>query len=54
MSGVDLSGLRLDERAVIPGRPLGPRLIFAALALLAVAVAATFLWPKARLLTFRY
>ena len=46
MSNVDLSGLRIDEAsAAIPKRPIGPRLLVAAVIALALAVAATFLVP---------
>ena len=46
MSNVDLSTLRIDDaRATPPKRPIGPRLLVAAVAALALVVAATFLWP---------
>ena len=46
MSNVDLSALRIDDsQAVIPRRPIGPRLLVLAVLVLAVAVAATFLVP---------
>jgi HlyD family secretion protein len=46
MSNVDLSALRIDPTlAVIPKRPLGPRLLVASVLALALAVAATFLVP---------
>ena len=45
MSNVDLSKLKISETAAMPRRPLGPRLLVAGVLLLAVAVAATFLWP---------
>lgn len=49
MSGVDLSALRLDQRAAaIPPRPWGPRLVGAIALLLAATVALTFLWPMLR------
>lgn len=46
MSNVDLSALRIDDsQAVVPKRPLGPRLLVLSVLALAVAVAATFLVP---------
>lgn len=48
MTRVDLSELRIDESAVKPKRPLGPRVLAAAVIALLVAVAATFLWPLLR------
>lgn len=46
MSQVDLSALRIDDsQAIVPKRPIGPRLMVAAVLLLALAVAATFLVP---------
>lgn len=46
MSNVDLSALRIDDaETAVPKRPLGPRLLVAAVITLALAVAATFLVP---------
>ena len=46
MSNVDLSALRIDDsQAVVPKRPIGPRLMVLSVVLLALAVAATFLVP---------
>ncbi len=46
MSQVDLSALRMQPAPVlIHRRPLGPRLLLAAIALLAVVVGLTFAWP---------
>jgi len=46
MSDIDLSALRIDEaQAAVPKRPIGPRLLIAAVGALAVAVIATFAWP---------
>ena len=46
MSNVDLSALRIDDtQTAIPKRPIGPRLLIAAVSMLAIAVAATFLVP---------
>jgi HlyD family secretion protein len=46
MSQVDLSALRIDaSQAVVPRRPLGPRLLVFAVAALAIAIAATFFVP---------
>ncbi|MCU0863676.1 MAG: efflux RND transporter periplasmic adaptor subunit [Planctomycetes bacterium] len=49
MSHVDLSSLRMQPApTALPKRPWGPRLLTSALALLALAVAATFVWPLLR------
>lgn len=49
MSQVDLSALRMQPApAALPRPPLGPRLLLAALVLLALAVATTFAWPWLR------
>lgn len=49
MSHVDLSALRMQPTtAQLPKPPFGPRLLLAAIVLLAGAVAATFLWPLLR------
>ena len=46
MSNVDLSALRIDDsQAVVPKRPIGPRLMVLSVFVLAIAVAATFLVP---------
>lgn len=46
MSNVDLSALRInDASAAVPKRPIGPRLLVAAVIALALAVAGTFLVP---------
>ena len=46
MSQVDLSALRMQAPPTArPRRPLGPRLLGSATAALALAVAASFLWP---------
>ena len=49
MSQVDLSALRMQPEALpAPRPPLGPRLLLAAIVLLALAVALSFLWPLLR------
>jgi HlyD family secretion protein len=49
VSNVDLSSLRMQQPApALPKRPWGARLLTITLALLAVAVAATFVWPLLR------
>ncbi|HEX6810471.1 MAG TPA: HlyD family efflux transporter periplasmic adaptor subunit [Planctomycetota bacterium] len=49
MSHVDLSALQMEQQPrALPRRPLGPRLLGIAAALLLVAVAATFAWPLLR------
>ncbi|MFB3065092.1 MAG: efflux RND transporter periplasmic adaptor subunit [Planctomycetota bacterium] len=46
MSDVDLSALRMEETAPVrTRRPLGPQLAWVGLAVVVVAVAASFLWP---------
>ncbi|MBK8975590.1 MAG: efflux RND transporter periplasmic adaptor subunit [Planctomycetes bacterium] len=50
MTGVDLSRLRIDDRPPAGGlrRPRGPRLAVGSIAVLALAVVASFLWPLLR------
>ena len=49
MSSVDLSALRMGAEApAMPRRPLGPRLLTAAVLLLVAGVGASFAWPLLR------
>lgn len=48
MSPVDLSALRIDAAATKPKRPLGPRLLAAAVIAILATTGLTFLWPLLR------